>query len=571
MRRALATSLLVALTATLASALLPPATPAQAHAVLLRADPSDGAVLALPPSAVRLAFNEPVDAVGAGLRVFAADGTRVDLGRAPTRADVDTGDRTVLAAELPEDLPDGGYVVTWRVRSADGHAVAGTLRFTVGDAAPVPDDVATALSDAEAPLWLRSADRAVRGVLLLGLLVAGGVAAATVAIARTPLQHRSVARVVMPVALITLGVLPIGLWLQAAVVAGPAGTAGAGGVQGTIGDAWTSVSTSLSGGGTLPAAASRAVGLLALAAIAWRARLHGTGRMRGMLVLPAAALTLLPLATEGHQRSAGGVGTGPAGMAALLTGLDAVHVAAGALWIGAVLLLGLAVRDGAGDADVEGDDVAALARRVGRTALLALGVVALAGTGQAVLLIDAPSSLLTSRYGTTLLAKVAIVAAAVATASLARRRAGSPGGWQGARRLLRVELALIGTAVLVTGALVTLPPPVDATATMFTSSAPLGEGLLLDVGVDGSRPGRTELHVYVVEDGALTARTLDVRATLTSVPDGIGPFRVAPLLVEPGHWFAALEPLPPGEWSLEITVGLDRFTERTTRFTVPLD
>ena len=571
MRRALATTLLVALTATLASVLMSPATPAQAHAVLLRADPSDGAVLALPPSAVRLAFNEPIDVVGAGLRVFAADGTRVDLGRAPTRPDVDSDDRTVLAAALPEDLPDGGYVVAWRVRSADGHAVAGTLRFTVGDAAPVPDDVAAALSDAEAPLWLRTTDRAVRGALLLGLLVASGVAVASIAVARTPLQHRDAARVVMPAALITLALLPIGLWLQAVVVAGAAAgpAVPSGGISSS--GTWATAIAPLSGGGRLPAAAVRAVGLLTLAAIAWRARLHGTGRMRGPLVLPAAAIALLPLATEGHQRSAGGAGTGPAGMAALLPGLDAVHVAAGALWIGAVLLLGLAVRNGAGDDEAEGEDVAALARRVGRTALLALGVVALAGTGQAVLLIDAPSSLVTTRYGTTLLAKVAIVAAAVAAASLARRRAGRAGGWRGARRLLRVELALLGTAVLVTGALVTLPPPVDATATLFTSSAPLGEGLLLDVGVDGSRPGRTELHVYVVEDGALTARDLDVRATLTSVPDGIGPFRVAPLLVEPGHWFAALEPLPPGEWSLEITVGLDRFTERTTTFTVPLD
>ena len=62
-----------------------------------------------------------------------------------------------------------------------------------------------------------------------------------------------------------------------------------------------------------------------------------------------------------------------------------------------------------------------------------------------------------------------------------------------------------------------------------------------------------------------------MHAVLTSVPDGIGPFRITPLLVEPGHWFAALEPLPAGDWSLEVTVGLDRFTERTSTFTVPLD
>ncbi len=566
MRRTLTTALLVVLAATLSTVLLIPSTPAQAHAVLLRADPSDGAVLALPPSAVRLVFNEPVDAVGAGLRVFAADGSRVDLGRPPSRADVDPEDRTVLAVDLPAELPEGGYVAAWRVRSADGHAVAGTLRFTIGDAAPVSDDVAAALADADAPLWLRSADRAVRGLLLSGLLVAGGVAGAAVAVARTPRQHRSAARVVLRASLLTLALVPVGLWLQAAVVAGATEAVEAAGGSSGIGRAWASVSAALAGGGQLPAAAVRSTGLVALAAIAWRRRLQG------LLVIPAAALVLLPLASEGHQRSASGIDSGPAGMTALLPALDAVHVVAGALWIGAVLVLLLAVtRRAERSATDTSAEAAGLASRVGRTALVALGVVTVAGAGQAVLLIDTPSSLVDTAYGTTLIAKVALVAAAVTAAWLARRRAGRVGGWQGARRLLRVELALLGSAVLVTGVLVTLPPPVEAEAALFTSSAPLGDGLLLDVGVDGSRPGRTELHVYVIENGALTSRGLDVRATMTSVPDGIGPFRVAPLLVEPGHWFAALEPLPAGEWSLEVTVGLDRFTERTTTFAVPLD
>lgn len=42
--------------------------------VLVRADPADGAVLPSAPSAVRLAFNEPVVPLGGGLRVFAVGG-----------------------------------------------------------------------------------------------------------------------------------------------------------------------------------------------------------------------------------------------------------------------------------------------------------------------------------------------------------------------------------------------------------------------------------------------------------------------------------------------------------------
>jgi len=522
--------------------LMSPAIPATAHAVLIRSDPSDGAMLVLAPSAVRLVFNEPVNTTGPGLRVFTADGTRVDLARPPERPDIDASDPTVLSVALPEDLVDGGYVVVWRVRSADGHAVAGTLRFTVGDAPPVPDDVAAALADTDAPRWARILDRTVRGALLIGLLGAAGTAAAAPAVARTAAQRSAAARVVRWAAGATLLLLPLGLWLQGAVQSGGTG--------------WGAIVSTLAGTAALPAALLRGLGLLMLLAITSR-----VVRSLPLTLLPAAALALLPLATEGHQR------TGSSGrMIAVLPGLDSVHLIAGAIWVGAVLLLAIAVSTRTDPADAVG----ALAGRVGRTAGAALGAIAVSGIAQASLLLSGPRSLVDSDYGVALVVKVALVGAAVTVATVARRRTRRTPGWHSARGLLRIELGLIGAVLLVTGTLVTLPPPVNAEVDLFTSSAPLGEDLVLEVGVDGSRPGRTELHVYIVEGAALSGRPLDVRASMTSVPDGIGPFRVEPLLVEPGHWFAALEPLPGGDWLLEITVGIDRFTERTTTFVVPL-
>jgi len=247
--------------------------------------------------------------------------------------------------------------------------------------------------------------------------------------------------------------------------------------------------------------------------------------------------------------------------------LDAVHLGAAAAWTGAVLLLATVVRTGMRTPD----EVSALAQRVARTAGVSLVTVGAAGAAQATSLLDGPGSLVTTAYGRTLSLKVGLVALAVAVASIARRRAHrSTRGWARARRLLAVELLLLGAAVLATGALVTIAPPSGQPPAMFTTSAPLGDGLLLDVGVDALQPDRLELHLYVLEGGALTERSLDVVARLTSVPDGIGPFVVEPALVEPGHWFAVLAPLPAGDWSLEVTVGLDRFTARTTTLTVPI-
>jgi copper transport protein len=536
--------------------ILGPMQSADAHAVLLRADPPDGAVLAAPPTQVTLEFSEPVEAIGAALRVFALDGTRVDLGAPAGPAPASTDDRDRLAVALPEGLPDGGYVVAWRVRSVDGHAVAGTLRFTVGDGPPVPDDVVAVLADGGAPPAVRFLDRAVRGIVLLGLLVAAGTLFAASAVARTPEQRRLARSAAGRTATATLLVVPAGLWLQGAVQAGATGAA--------------IVWATLVGTPATAAAIAHVAGLAAIALMATRSSARKEARPRPLrleLQLAAVisgAIALLPLAAEGHQLTA--IAGRPA---ALLPGLDAVHVVAGSLWVGAVLLLLLAVRSRTEDAEA----TIGLAHRVGRVSLVALVSVTVAGSAQALVLLGGIAQLragLATPYGVALATKVALVATAVIAAAAARRRASRSGGWRRASRLLTVELALLGGIIVVTGTLVTLPPPATAVPTVATSSVALDETLVLEVGVDGSRPGRTELHLYIVEDGALTGRALDVRVSLTSVRDDLGPFIVTPLLVEPGHWFAALEPLPTGDWTVEVTVGLDRFEERRVTLVVPL-
>ena len=55
-----------------------------------------------------------------------ADGDRVDTGT----ADVDGN---VVTIPLRGDLPDDGYLVTYRVVSADSHPISGAFSFVVGD------------------------------------------------------------------------------------------------------------------------------------------------------------------------------------------------------------------------------------------------------------------------------------------------------------------------------------------------------------------------------------------------------------------------------------------------------
>src|SRR5277367_5804960 len=96
-----------------------------AHASLVQAEPDDGSVLAVAPKMVELRFNESV--TPALIRLIDATGaTRGDVA-------VHTVDQTIYLT-LPEDLPRGTQVVSYRVISEDGHPVGGSLAFSIGAA-----------------------------------------------------------------------------------------------------------------------------------------------------------------------------------------------------------------------------------------------------------------------------------------------------------------------------------------------------------------------------------------------------------------------------------------------------
>lgn len=116
------------LTAVLCAAfalLLAPAS-AHGHASLLESQPADHSVVSVQPSVIRLTFDEPVKVAGSTVKVFAPSGARVDRGVA-----------TVQGAQVRQQVArqgKGTYAVAWRLVSRDGHEIAGTLAFHVGEA-----------------------------------------------------------------------------------------------------------------------------------------------------------------------------------------------------------------------------------------------------------------------------------------------------------------------------------------------------------------------------------------------------------------------------------------------------
>lgn len=104
------------------------AAPAFAHAQLLSTEPVGGTVVAKPPDRVVVHFGESVEIPLGSIRVFASpSGKQIDTGPA-THID---GQGSSVGVKLPK-LERGGYVVTWRVTSADSHPVHGAFTFSVG-------------------------------------------------------------------------------------------------------------------------------------------------------------------------------------------------------------------------------------------------------------------------------------------------------------------------------------------------------------------------------------------------------------------------------------------------------
>lgn len=96
---------------------------AWAHNALISSSPADGTTVAKPPATVVLTFNEPAIETGTKVLVTGPDGS-------VTRGDPELVDTTVRQG-LTADLPAGEYTVQWRVTSADGHPINGTLSFRV--------------------------------------------------------------------------------------------------------------------------------------------------------------------------------------------------------------------------------------------------------------------------------------------------------------------------------------------------------------------------------------------------------------------------------------------------------
>lgn len=143
---------LLALVVLVGLALLGSAGPAAAHNTLVASDPASGASLSTGPQLVTLTFDQPVNRGFNTITITGPGGTAWATG------DVTTSGNTASTAVLPLG-PAGEYVIGYRVVSADGHPVTGTVRFQLiqaGPGTPAPPTTAADVaggSDGGMPVW----------------------------------------------------------------------------------------------------------------------------------------------------------------------------------------------------------------------------------------------------------------------------------------------------------------------------------------------------------------------------------------------------------------------------------
>jgi len=444
---------------------------AGAHAALVSSEPASNAFLRQPPGEVRLVFAEPVDSRSSTIEILDAAGKALATG--PVQLSGAT-----MTVTLPA-LDAGIYNVVWaNVSRVDGHAIRGSFPFTVLNAdGSLPDQVNTVsgfASDPDAPP--RADGVAVRALALLGLLMVAAGAIVTFIWQRPP---SAVGRAMA---------------VSMAAGAGVAGVATLLNLQ-TLRDAYAGlplrevIFETQSGGYWIAR-----IGVVALVGVL--CTFVGDMPRRASAAIGASVAVYL-WAFTATSHAAASTGSGWARM------IDFTHGVAAVAWIGAVLGLLLAARSAP-----RGTAWASIMSRFSLLASTMVFVLLATGLLGALVQVDATAKLTDTRYGVTLLVKLALMVPLLGVAAYNARRGKlrlTGRTADGARTFMAaagIEVAL-GLAVFTAAAFLT-----QTTAAKSIASENAGRPFDMEATFDGLNvrlqvdPNRTGLNTYRVEVSA---------------------------------------------------------------------
>ena len=431
---------------------LAPAQRADAHAVLLAADPADGAVLDAAPSVAVLTLSEPIESKVSSVRVLSADGKNVTAGKASAVR----GDAKKLSVRLTE-LDRGTYVVTWRVLSrVDGHVTGGTLAFGVGVNPGVTPRISPGVSQTPGATPLTAGSRF---LFYAGVMMLLGMAWVSALALRGEASR---------------------LLLFAGWVSALLGVVGLAESQlretgASLGDLW---GTAI-GNAFIWRAGPLFVALVAIVVVR-------RAPVAGLVVVGGAAL----VAIVGH------VAFGHAAAGSFTVGkvaVQSIHFAAVGVWIGGLTALLRGIRR------IDADRRAYAIRRFSQAAGVALLLVAVSGTVRAVNETGSWRALTGTGYGRLILAKASLLVVIAGLGAVNRYRH-VPHAQQevaGLRRFSTIEIGVAVGVLALTGVLASIAPGRNA-ALAKTETKP--RSLVVD-GADFATSVRARLEVSPAKPG----------------------------------------------------------------------
>ncbi len=457
-RLAVAAAVLVALVAPAA---------ASAHAYLVKTVPAASVTLNAPPPSVQLTFDEAVEPRFAIVSVSDVNGHQVTNGsvsRSPANPDT-------LVVPL-KHVPEGWYLVYYRVISVDGHPVQNAFTFAVGPNPgpppqfPVPHIGGTATST---PLLVA------RWLMFLTVLVAIGIFVLRLLIAHPLVRRvegtslRRVSRAFLVAS--ALGLVAIPAYLEEATAIDSLRSFWA---VGALVPLWR---VTAFGRAYVDLWICFALFVAAGAVAVWLDRPDQERRSVAALlalvggVAAAAAVLAIP-GLGGHAAQ-----TSPRGVAVFL---DWLHLVTAAVWVGG--LIGLLVVWASLPAARRVAGLLVCVPRFSNVAFVSVLLLLGTGVGASVLHLPVLDALWETSYGEVILIKSGILLAAmlVAAVNLLRTKPQLAVAGEGAARLLRrlvgVEVVLVTGAVFAGALLSSLAPPPPAFAKEGSALARVGPG-----------------------------------------------------------------------------------------------
>jgi len=543
---------LVAALAILVGVLALGTTAASAHATLVSSTPADGQSVPTSPSELRITFSEAVTTISGGVSVLNADGKTVDVGNSEN-----VGGRT-LVAPITETLSDGTYVATYRVLSADGHPVSGSLLFGVGEGAL--DRSAQPSSNGDR-LW-EIIGGISRFIMYLAALVAAGVAFFLAFIHDHAEDRWRIVPFVRIGSILAL-LSAIGIVMsQAALLTGK----GAGAI--TDSNVLRDVLNQNLGW-------SLALLMIGLAAVHLSTDLSKKVVSKSLALYGGLAVTV-SFAVWGHATELS--------PKAISLAADAIHATAAALWLGGLvgLVMVLSLRTP--------ESVRATAGIISRFSLMAFwSVIALTIAGLTLTITGSDASLnsiLTTTWGQLVLAKIGLTLIVVLIAAWNRRTLVpsliSPTEnngelavrWATLLRTVRAEAVLLVAVVALTAIVVNVPPArtavvaktdrVDITQRVDTGNVQLS--------VDPAIVGPNTVAVRYTDGTDQPINVANSMSIEFSQPSaGLEPITRLVPASEPGVFVIQGNELSiPGTWTITIAVRTGDFTEQRTSFEVPV-